>query len=176
MVGAVFPPCYLTWGQRMAEVMKIKVTSFKRSHACTAAHSIPNPAAGHCWPMFLPEIPEHSGQVWVSFWWDHWSCLLGLGTHKVLFMPSKSLFPVLCKFWQLYGGANGDLLQEGLWRPGLPSSAAPRAPAAVHSWPVPLQETLKYSSVSISVGSLGPGAYKVCLSPLSISGGYGVWS
>ena len=23
-------------------------------------------------------------------------------------------FPVLCKFWQLYGGGNGDLLQEGL--------------------------------------------------------------
>ena len=29
-------------------------------------------------------------------------------------MPSKSLFPVLCKFWQLYGGVNGDLLQEDL--------------------------------------------------------------
>ena len=23
--------------------------------------------------------------------------------------------PVLCKFWQLYGGVNGDLLQEGLF-------------------------------------------------------------
>ena len=34
--------------------------------------------------------------------------------HKVLFVPSKSLFPVLCKFWQLYGGVNGDPLQEGL--------------------------------------------------------------
>ena len=30
------------------------------------------------------------------------------------------------------------------------------------------------SSVSVSVGSLGPGAHKVCLSPLSISGGNGV--
>ena len=26
----------------------------------------------------------------------------------------ESVSPVLCKFWQLYGGANGDLLQEGL--------------------------------------------------------------
>ena len=34
--------------------------------------------------------------------------------HKVLFVPSKSLFPVLCKFWQLYGGVNGNLLQEDL--------------------------------------------------------------
>ena len=58
-----------------------------------------------------------------------------------------------------------------------PKSAAPRAPAsaAVHCWPVPPQEILKHSSVSDSVESLGPGAHKVCLSLLSISGGNGVW-
>ena len=28
--------------------------------------------------------------------------------------PSSVYFPVLCKFWWLYGGVNGDLLQEGL--------------------------------------------------------------
>ena len=28
--------------------------------------------------------------------------------------PPKVCFPVLCKFWWLYGGVNGDLLQEGL--------------------------------------------------------------
>ena len=32
----VFPPCCLTWGQTMVEIMKIFET-FKRSHACTAA-------------------------------------------------------------------------------------------------------------------------------------------
>ena len=37
--------------------------------------------------------------------------LLGLGVHKVLFVPSKRLFP---QFWQLYGEVNGDLHQEGL--------------------------------------------------------------
>ena len=26
----------------------------------------------------------------------------------------ESIYPVLCNFWQLYGGVNGDLLQEGL--------------------------------------------------------------
>ena len=59
----------------------------------------------------------------------------------------------------------------------IPQSAAPRAPApaAGHCWPISLQETLKHSSVSASVGSLGPGVHKVCLSPLSTSGGYGVW-
>ena len=28
--------------------------------------------------------------------------------------PLRVCFPVLCKFWQLYGRVNGDLLQEGL--------------------------------------------------------------
>ena len=28
--------------------------------------------------------------------------------------PPRVYFPLLCKFWQLYGGVNGDLLQEGL--------------------------------------------------------------
>ena len=58
----------------------------------------------------------------------------------------------------------------------IPRSAAPRAPApvAVHCQPVPPQETLKNSSVSVSVGSLGPGAHKFCLNPLSISGRNGV--
>ena len=34
--------------------------------------------------------------------------------HKVLLCPSRVYFPVLCKFWRLYGGDNDDLLQEGL--------------------------------------------------------------
>ena len=44
----------------------------------------------------------------------------------------------------------------------------------VHCCVVPPQETLKHSSVSVSVGSLGPDAHKVCLSPPSVSGGYGI--
>ena len=33
---------------------------------------------------------------------------------KVLWCPPRVYFPVLCKFWQLYGGVNGDVLQEDL--------------------------------------------------------------
>ena len=33
-------------------------------------------------------------QVWLGFLWDHCSFPLGPGTHKVLFVPSKSLWPV----------------------------------------------------------------------------------
>ena len=58
----------------------------------------------------------------------------------------------------------------------IPRSTACRAPApaVVHCWPILLQETLRPSSGSVSVGSLGPGAHKLCLSPLRVSGGYGV--
>ena len=47
-------------------------------------------------------------------------------------------------------------------------------PAAGHCQLVPLQETLKHSSVSVCVGSLGPGVHEVGLSPLNISGKNGV--
>ena len=36
------------------------------------------------------------GQVWVSLLWSHCSFLLGPSVHKVLFVPSKSLFPQSC--------------------------------------------------------------------------------
>ena len=37
--------------------------------------------------------------------------------HKVLLRPPRVYFPVLCKFWQLYGRVNGNLLQEDLCLP-----------------------------------------------------------
>ena len=126
-------------------------------------------------PCLHWRLQDTHGQVWVSLLWGHCSFLLGPGAHKVLFVPSKSLFP------QSYVSSGGFMVGlmatsfKGAY--AIPRSAAPRAPApvAVHCWPGPLQETLKHSSVSVSVGSLGPDAHKVCLSPLGISGGYGVW-
>ena len=41
------PSLLFTWVPTMMEIMEIMVTSFKRSHACTAIVSVPNPAAGH---------------------------------------------------------------------------------------------------------------------------------
>ena len=61
MGRAVFPPCCLTWGQTMVEIMKI-MTSFRRSHACTAALSAPWPCSRpHSLPMPQLETPRHSG-------------------------------------------------------------------------------------------------------------------
>ena len=42
----------------MVEVMKIMAASFNRSHACAAALSAPNPAAGHVGP------PKMDGSWW----------------------------------------------------------------------------------------------------------------
>ena len=99
----------------MVEVMKMMATSFKRSHARTAALSAPDPGAGHCRPTPLPETPGHSGacvgQSLVG------SLLLSPGSWCVqgfVCALQESVSPVLCKFWRLYGGVNGNLLQEGL--------------------------------------------------------------
>ena len=45
--------------------------------------------------------------------------------------PPRVDFPVLCKFWWLYGGVNGHLLQEGLCHTQVYCTQSP-APAAVH--------------------------------------------
>ena len=115
MGGAAFPSCCLTSGQSMVEVIKIVATSFKRSHAHTATLSAPNPAVGYSQPTPLLETSEHSwaglGQSFVGL------LLLSPGSWCIqgsVCALQESFSPVLCKFWQLYGGVNGDLLQEDL--------------------------------------------------------------
>ena len=44
----------------MVEIMKIMATSFRRSRACTATLSVPDPAAGHGQPTPPLETPGHS--------------------------------------------------------------------------------------------------------------------
>ena len=98
----------------MMEVMKKMAISFKRSHACTAALSAPNPAAGHRQPTPPPETPGHSGaslgQSLVGSLLSPGSCC-AQGSVCAL---QESVSPVLCKFWWLCVGVNGDLLEEGL--------------------------------------------------------------
>ena len=96
----------------MVEVMKIMATSFKRCHACTAVLSAPNPAASHQPPMPPPETPRHTqGSLGPSL---VGSLLLSPGswcTQSFVCALQESVSPVLCKFWRLYVGVNGDLLQ-----------------------------------------------------------------
>ena len=108
------PSLLFIWGQTMVEVMKMMVTSFKRSHVCTATLSAPNPVAGHHRPTPLLETPGRShaslGQSLMG------SLLLSSGSWCTRFClcPPRVYLPVLCKFWQLDGGVNGELLQESL--------------------------------------------------------------
>ena len=162
MGGAVFPPCCLSWDQTVVEVMKIMVTSLKGPMQALLLNA-PNPASGQHRPMPPLETAGHSWASLVSLLWGHCSFLLGPGVHKFLFVPSKSLFPQFCVS---SGSSMVGLMATSSKRAyALPKSDAPRAPAsvAVHCWHVSAQETLKLCSVSVSVGSLGPGAHKVCL-------------
>ena len=173
MGGAVFPPFCLTWGKTMVEVMKTKVNSFKRSHICTAELSAPDPAAGYRWPMPPPETPGHSWQVWASLLCGHCSFFLGPGTHKILFVPSKSPFPQSCV------SSGGSMV--GL--KAISSRGLIPHPVLLHPEPLPLKQatadpylrrrhSLKDRSDWVSVGLLV--CTRFCLRLLSISGGYGV--
>ena len=144
------PSLLLTWNQIMVEVMKIMVTSFKRHHACTATLSAPYPAGGHHQPMPPPETPGRSqaslSQSLVG------SLLLSPGswcTQGFVCALQESVSPVLCKFWWLYGGVNGDFLQEGLCYTQL-SYTQSLCPCSGQCWPTSPQETLKHLKVWLS--------------------------
>ena len=162
----------LTQGQTMVEVMRIMAASFKRPHA--ALHSVPpalqqatsNPHL--CWRLL-----DSHGEVWSV------SCgvtapLFWVLVHTRFYLcPSRIYFPVLCKFGQLCGEVNGNLLQEGLCHTQVCCTQSP-CPCSSPLLTCTSQETLTHSSVSVSLGSVGPCVDKVCLSPLSISGGNGI--
>ena len=114
----------------MVEIMKIMVTSFRRSPKCTAKHSVPLTLQQATVDPRLCQRPlDTRGQVWVSLLWGHCSSLLGPGAHKVLFVPSKSLFPQSCVS---FGSSVVGLMATSSRRAyAIPRSAAPRAPAPV---------------------------------------------
>ena len=89
-------------------------TSFKRSRAHTATLGAPDPAAGHCRPTPPPETPGHSqaglGQsLWGLFLPPGSCCAQSFACAR-----PESVSSVFCKFWRLYGGLYGSLLQESL--------------------------------------------------------------
>ena len=145
------------------EVMKIMATSFKRPHAGTATLSSRDPAAGHHRTTPPLETPRHSRASLCRLLWGHCPFLRGPGKHKVLFVPSKALFP------QLYVSSAGCML--GLWLPP-PNGLMPHSDL-LKPEPLPCSSRrLTHTSAGgtqtqsclISVGYLGPGLHKVCLS------------
>ena len=141
----------------MVAVMKIMVTSFNRSPARTAALSAPDPAGSHCGHTPLPETPGHSraslGQSLVR------SVLLSPGswcTQGFVCALQEAVSSVLCKFCRLYGGVNGDLLQEGLCHKQVYCTQSP--------WPC--------SCALLTGNSAGDTQTQFCL---SLCGGSGSW-
>ena len=113
----------------MVEGMKIMGTSFKRSHAHNAALSALPLQQATSDPRLCWRLLDTHGQVWVSLWWGPYSFLLGPGAYKVLFVPSKSLFP---QTFVSSGGSMVGLMAISSKRAyAIPRSAAPRGPAPV---------------------------------------------
>ena len=92
--------------------------------------------------------------------------------YKVLFVPSKSLFPQYCE--------NSGSCMVGLMTTSSSSKRAYAIPSLLHPEPMPLWQSTgdpyllmrqSNSSVSVSVASLCPGVHKICLNLLSISDG-----
>ena len=132
-----------------------------KSRAHTATLSAPDSAAGYFDPHLRQRLLDTHGQVWVSLLWGHCSFLLGPGAQGSVCVLRESVSPVLCKFWWLYGGVNGDLLQEGLWYTQVCCTQSPwpcGRPLLTHTSRGDTQ-TLKGRSDSVSVGY--PGEHKV---------------
>ena len=115
----------------MVEVMEIMATSLKRSHALSRS-VLPTLHQATADPCLRQRLLDTHGQVWVSPLWGHCSFLLGPGVHKVLCVPSQSLFPQSCV-------SSGDSLVELMETSskrnyGIPRSDAPSicSPAAGH--------------------------------------------
>ena len=92
------------------------VTAFKRSPPTHYYTQCPDPATGHRRPTPPLETPGHSRASLGQSLWGHCSFLLGPGAQVSVCALLESVSSVLCKLWGLYGGVNGDLLQEGLWQ------------------------------------------------------------
>ena len=111
----------------MVELMKTAVTSFKSPmvHCCTQC---PRPCSR--------PPPTHASSA------DSWTLMGKSGSvpcgvtapfswvlvHKVLLCPPRVYFPLLCKFWRLYGGLMATSSKRAY---AIPRSAAPRASASV---------------------------------------------
>ena len=131
---------------------------------CMHCYSAPNPAAGHPQPTALLETSGHS---WASL--GVRTLLTNLLVRSLLLSPGswctqgclcppKVYFPVLCKFWQLSGGVNGNLLQEGLCHTQVCCTQSPclcSSPLLTWTSTGDAQTQFRLSLCGVS-GSLGP--------------------
>ena len=129
-------------------------------HCCTQCPQSCSRPLQTCTPA---KTPGHSQASLVSLSWGHCSFLLGPGVHKVLFVPFNSLFPQ-----SRVRSLGSTLGLKGLCH--IQSSYPCGSPLLTR---VSTGNTQTQFCLSLC-GVSGPWCHKVCLSPLSISDGYGV--
>ena len=139
----------------------------------SVALTLKQPTVDTCLRWRLQDTYVH---VWVSILWGHCSFLLGPDVYKVLFLPSKCLFPQSCAS---SCGSRVRLMATSFKRShaGTAAYSAPNL-AAGHHPPTPALETPGHSRASLGqtlVGSLllYPGSWcaqvSVCAIQKSIS-------
>ena len=144
-------------------------------------HTLPHSGPLTLWPAtadlhLYQRLLDTHWQVWVSLLWG--SLLLSPRswyTQGFVCALQESVSQVLCKFWQLYGGINGNLLQEGLRHTQVCCTQSPCSCGRPLLTRTP-QETLRHSKAGLvlSLWKLLV-LLRFCLSPLRISGTHGVW-
>ena len=82
----------------------------------------------------------------------------------------RDYFPDLCKFWQLCGGVNGNLLQEGLCHTQVCSTQSP----CLCSSPLLIRTSSGDTQTQFWLSLWVLVCRRLYLSPLSLSGRYGV--
>ena len=122
----------------------------------------------------LPETPRHS-----------WACLGQSVLGSLLLSPGsccaqgsvcalqESVSPVLCNFWWLCGGVNGNLFQEDLCNTQVCCTQSPSSGGKALLTRTSAEDTQTEASMAQSLWGLLVYT-RFCLSPLSVSGRYGV--
>ena len=158
------PSLLFTWGQTIVKVMKIMAQMVKPLPAIreTRVRSL-----GWEDPLEKEMATHSSSPAWRIPGMEEPGRLQSMGSQRV-----GHDWEIALHFTSMKIMATSSKTPYAISR-----SAAPRtpAPAAVYCWPYLHRRPLNTVLSQSLWGSLGPGAHKVCLSPLSVSGGYGVW-
>ena len=109
----------------MVEVIKI-MDLLQKVMCTTATVSVPTLHQAATDPRLRWRLLDTHGQVWVSLLWGYCFFLLGPGAHKVLFVPSKNLFPQSCV--SSGGSMVGLMVTSSNNTYAIPRPIAPRAP------------------------------------------------
>ena len=110
---AVFPPCSLASGDN-GDLFQRTYASMPRTQLPGLLKSVLlTPWQATVDPHLQQKLLETHRQICLSLLWGHCSFLLGPSVHKVLFVPSKSVSPVLCKFCNQIPLASKDKFPGG---------------------------------------------------------------